>query len=56
MTLAYVLPSISRHFHQDFMMIKEDEWPDALAVLKRYFSITEGAFVPLEDSSETTTK
>ncbi|KAG7379308.1 GATS protein-like 3 [Phytophthora pseudosyringae] len=31
----------------DFMLIKEDEWEDALPILRDRFSLTEGAFAPL---------
>ncbi|KAG1702228.1 hypothetical protein DVH05_010018 [Phytophthora capsici] len=31
----------------DFMLIKEDEWDDALPILRDHFSLTEGAFAPL---------
>ncbi|KAF1784008.1 hypothetical protein GQ600_10026 [Phytophthora cactorum] len=35
------------HFYQDFMLIKEDEWEDALPILRDHFSLTEGVFAPL---------
>ncbi|EEY67221.1 uncharacterized protein PITG_04180 [Phytophthora infestans T30-4] len=31
----------------DFMLIKEDEWEDALPILRDHFSLTEGVFAPL---------
>ncbi|KAL4092619.1 hypothetical protein PRIC1_011611 [Phytophthora ramorum] len=31
----------------DFMLIKEDEWDDALPILRDHFSLLEGAFAPL---------
>lgn len=35
-------------FATDFMMIKEDEWADALAILRSHFSVLEGQFAPLQ--------
>lgn len=29
------------------MLIKEDEWDDALPILRDHFRLTEGAFEPL---------
>lgn len=34
-------------FALDYMLIKEDEWPDALATLRRHFRVLEGRFAPL---------
>ncbi|ETK93979.1 hypothetical protein L915_02910 [Phytophthora nicotianae] len=31
----------------DFMLIKEDEWENALPILRDHFSLTEGVFAPL---------
>lgn len=36
----------------DFMLIKEDEWPDALPVLRSHFRLVEGGFMPLTSGSE----
>lgn len=36
-------------FATDFMMIKEDEWDDALPILRSHFSVLEGQFAPLQD-------
>ncbi|KAG6949137.1 hypothetical protein JG688_00014765 [Phytophthora aleatoria] len=44
-TYATVLNAF--HFYQDFMLIKEDEWEDALPILRDHFSLTEGVFAPL---------
>uniref|UniRef100_K3X9C5 CASTOR ACT domain-containing protein n=1 Tax=Globisporangium ultimum (strain ATCC 200006 / CBS 805.95 / DAOM BR144) TaxID=431595 RepID=K3X9C5_GLOUD len=34
-------------FATDFMMIKEDEWDDALPILRSHFHVLEGRFAPL---------
>lgn len=37
-------------FATDFMMIKEDEWDDALPILRSHFHVLEGQFAPLQDA------
>lgn len=34
---------------QDFMLIKEDEWEDALPILRAHFQMIEGRFAPLTE-------
>ncbi|TMW61282.1 hypothetical protein Poli38472_013745 [Pythium oligandrum] len=35
-------------FSTDFMLIKEDEWSDALETLRTHFCLVEGSFLPLQ--------
>lgn len=37
-------------FATDFMLIKEDEWDDALPILRSHFNVLEGQFAPLQDA------